>query len=172
MNMRSKLLLVLLAALLLYYFVYVENAFNTISFEEGLNELESIDSKFFSEGLVPAQEQKLKEYNLELTDFEKKLNEKKQDKEANALKLLVKARKELILMQLNLIEARKAIECKKQMEAVDSIISSAESARNSIQEYLEYDKLAEKTKEWNENVLDTTNSIIISFREIKDKRSC
>lgn len=172
MNNRSKLLLVLLAALILFYFVFVEHVFDAVSFSNGLEKIEGIDTAFVEKGLVPQGEKELKEYNFELTNLEREFSEKKQNQDAKALSLLVKTRKELVLMQLNLIEVQKALSCAEQVEAMDSVISSAEAARESIQEYEGY-SFAEETKEWNENVLDTTSSIITSFRELKDlKGSC
>ena len=174
MNTKSKLLLVLLAALILFYFVFVEHLFETVSFDDGLEKIKEADEDFAGENLVPQQSEELKEYNIELINLEKEFSGKKQDDNSKALLLLVKARKELVLMQLNLIEVQEAVSCQEQIEAMDSVISSAEAARKTIQEYEnKFSSLAEKTNEWNSNILDTTNSIILSFRELKDqKASC
>ncbi|PIN98437.1 MAG: hypothetical protein COT90_04335 [Candidatus Diapherotrites archaeon CG10_big_fil_rev_8_21_14_0_10_31_34] len=174
MNNKSKLLLVLLAALILFYFVYVEHAFDTVSFEKGMEKIKGLDKEFTGDYLIPLQSEELKEYNIGLTNLEKEFSEKNQNNDAKALILLVKTRKELVLMQLKLIEVQEAVSCQGQVEAMDSVISSAESARNSIQEYADkYSSFAEKTTEWNENVLDTTSSVILSFRELKDEKgSC
>jgi len=78
MKTKGKLLLVLLAALVLLYFVFVQQIFNTVSFDEELEKINAIDEKFELQGkLVPTQEQELKEYNIELIDLEKELSEKK-----------------------------------------------------------------------------------------------
>jgi len=84
---------------------------------------------------------------------------------------LIDSKKELVLLQLNLIELEKSSYCITQLELIDSITSSAVSARDSIQNYVtNYSDLAEKTKEWNENVLETTSSLISSFSEIKEEK--
>ena len=174
MSMQSKLLLVLLAALILFYFVFVEHVFETVSFDTGLEKIKEADKDFAGNNLVPQQAEELKEYNIKLINLEKEFSEKKQNDNAKALLLLVKTRKELVVMQLNLIEIQESTGCEEQIETMDSVISSAESARKTIQEYIDkYSVFAEETAEWNTNVLDTTLSIITSFRELKDLRgSC
>ncbi len=172
MKTKGKLLLVLLAALVLLYFVFVQQIFNTVSFDEELEKINAIDEKFELQGkLVPTQEQELKEYNIELIDLEKELSEKKENNDLKALNYLIDSKKELVLLQLNLIELEKSSYCITQLELIDSITSSAVSARDSIQNYVtNYSDLAEKTKEWNENVLETTSSLISSFSEIKEEK--
>jgi hypothetical protein len=168
---RKRLLLVLLAALVLFYFVYVEEIFNYVSFDEGIKKINETDKKFeLKEKIVPSSEEKLKQYQIELVDLEKEFSEKKQNEDLKALNYLIDIRKELVLMQLNLIELEKERNCSEQIELIDSVKSSAVSARDSIQNYIaNYTAFAEKTKEWNENVLDTTSSIILSFRELKEE---
>lgn len=170
MNKKSKLLLVLLAAVIMLYLVFVEQIFNTVSFDEGTKKINEIDKEFIKTGIVPTEHQKLAEYNAELVDFETELNEKRQNDSVKALKDLIKTRKELILMQLNLTELQQTKNCSEQIELIDSIRASASSARDSIQNYISsYPLFAEKTAEFNENVLDTTSSAIISFSELKEQ---
>jgi hypothetical protein len=173
MKTRGKLLLVLLAALVLFYFVYVEGIFNFISFNEGMEKINSVDEKFGLEGnLAPQEKQQLTKYNAKLVDLEKELTEKNQNTDAKALKYIIDARKELVIMQLNLIEFQETTECAKQIELIDSILSSSASARDSIQNYItNYSSFSDKTKEWNQNVLDTTNSVTLSFRELQESIS-
>ncbi|MBU2476447.1 hypothetical protein KKG83_03175 [Candidatus Micrarchaeota archaeon] len=173
MKTRGKLLLVLLAALILLYFVYVEGIFNVVSFENGLEKLSAIDQEFELEGkLVPAQKEKISQYNTKLVDLETELSKKTSNEDIKALNYLIDARKELVLMQLNLIEFQETRECSRQLELIDSIMSSAVSARDSVQNYLtNYSSFSDKTTEWNQNVLDTTNSVELSFRELQESIS-
>jgi len=170
MKTRGKLLLVLLAALILFYFVYVQGIFNVVSFDTGLAKINSLDEKFeLGDRLVPEQKQDITEYNTGLVDLQKELTEKNQNNDAKALRHLIDARKELVLMNENLIEFSETANCSEQLEIIDSVISSASAARDSVQNYLtNYSSFAEKTTEWNQNVLDTTNAVILSFRDIKE----
>ncbi len=170
MNTKSKLLLVLLVAVIMLYFVFVEQVFNTVSFDEGIKRINAMDEKFVKIGIVPTEHQKLAEYNAELVDFETELNEKRQNDSVKALRALIKTRKELILMQLNLAELQQTSNCLDQIDLIDSIRTSASSARDSIQNYISnYSLFASKTTEFNENALDTTSSAIISFSELKEQ---
>ena len=129
------------------------------------------EEKFVLQGsLVPSEEQKLKEYQLELTDIEIELTEKNINNDAKALNYLIDVKKELILMKLNLIGLEKTSSCTERLELIDSVRSSAISARDSMQNYIaNYSVFAEKTAEFNSNVLDTTSSVIISFKKLKEQ---
>jgi len=169
MKTRGKLLLVLLAAVILLYAVFVLKVFDSVSFENGLNKIESMEKGIGFTGLVPEEKQKLKDYQLELTDIETEFSGKNQNKDLKALNYLIDVKKELILMKLNLIELEETNNCSERIELIDSVRSSAISARDSINNYItNYSDFSEKTEEFNSDVLDTTSSVIISFKKLRE----
>jgi len=175
MGSKKKLLLVLLAAIVLLYFAYTNGFFNFVSFDQGLNKIKEIDKEFGldEQKLVPDEKTELEEYNERILELKKEFSGKNQNDEIKALNYLLDAKKELALLQMNLITLQETADCQEQLELAGIIAESAVSVKDSMENYLEFD-FSEKTTEWNENALDTGNGLIVSFNELKQRleQSC
>ncbi|MFH1545529.1 MAG: hypothetical protein ABIE23_05615 [archaeon] len=157
-----------------YYLLEGRLPFLGYSFDNGLAKIDGIDSSYGlnEERIVPGEEDELKGYLSELIEFRKELNELPSSNEVKALGLLVDARINLVGMKEALIEAKKETElshgegCERgtptynAINAFEEAEDYASKANSSIKELEEdYPMLAEKTREWNENVLVSTTEI-------------
>ncbi len=167
MGSTKKLLLVLLAAVVLLYFAYTNGFFNSMEFEYGLSKVKEIDEEFGldEQKLVPDEKTELEEYNEKILELKKEFSGKNQNDTTQALNYLLDAKKELALLQMNIISLHESTDCEEQLELAGIIAESATSVKDSMENYLDFD-FSEETKEWNENALDTSISLIASFTEL------